>query len=86
LLALAAAGLWYFVGVRRGDHVAANPAPPPQQHLSIVVLPFANLSGDPAQDYFVDAYPYISTRSNPRYFETYDRSYVGLRKAGMPEQ
>ena len=23
-------------------------------HLSIVVLPFANLSGDPAQDYFAD--------------------------------
>ena len=28
------------------------PAPP--AHLSIVVLPFANLSGDPAQDYFAD--------------------------------
>jgi TolB-like protein len=26
----------------------------PTQRLSIVVLPFANLSGDPAQDYFVD--------------------------------
>ena len=40
--------------------VAANPAAPapsaPQEakHLSIVVLPFANLSGDPAQDYFAD--------------------------------
>jgi TolB-like protein/Tfp pilus assembly protein PilF len=29
-----------------------NPLSPP--HLSIVVLPFANLSGDPSQDYFVD--------------------------------
>ncbi|WIW43857.1 adenylate/guanylate cyclase domain-containing protein [Bradyrhizobium sp. 62B] len=29
-----------------------NPLSPP--HLSIVVLPFTNLSGDPAQDYFVD--------------------------------
>ena len=23
-------------------------------HLSIIVLPFANIGGDPAQDYFVD--------------------------------
>ena len=29
-----------------------GPIPPP--HLSIVVLPFANLSGDPEQGYFVD--------------------------------
>jgi adenylate cyclase len=28
--------------------------PPHAPHLSIVVLPFANLSGDPAQDYFAD--------------------------------
>jgi tetratricopeptide (TPR) repeat protein len=28
--------------------------PPQAGHLSIVVLPFANLSGDPAQDYFAD--------------------------------
>src|SRR5215472_3742170 len=58
------AGLWAF-----GEHfwpdksatpiqktsetaVTADPAPPPT--LSIVALPFANLSGDPAQDYFAD--------------------------------
>lgn len=29
--------------------------PPPPAHLSVVVLPFANLSGDPAQDYFADS-------------------------------
>ena len=29
-------------------------APPSAPRLSIVVLPFANLSGDPEQDYFVD--------------------------------
>src|SRR5262245_26941921 len=58
------AGLWAF-----GEHlwpdksptsvqktsdttVTADAAPPPT--LSIVALPFANLSGDPAQDYFAD--------------------------------
>ena len=29
-------------------------APARPAHLSIVVLPFANLSGDPSQDYFAD--------------------------------
>jgi TolB-like protein/cytochrome c-type biogenesis protein CcmH/NrfG len=32
----------------------AKPAPVEAAHLSIVVLPFANLSGDPSQDYFAD--------------------------------
>ena len=32
----------------------ARPGPPSPPRLSIVVLPFANLSGDPEQDYFVD--------------------------------
>jgi TolB-like protein len=34
------------------DGAAQRPFSPP--HLSIVVLPFTNLSGDPEQDYFVD--------------------------------
>jgi TolB-like protein/class 3 adenylate cyclase/tetratricopeptide (TPR) repeat protein len=35
--------------------IAASPnAPPAARRLSIVVLPFANLGGDPQQDYFVD--------------------------------
>ncbi|MCK1317375.1 winged helix-turn-helix domain-containing tetratricopeptide repeat protein [Bradyrhizobium sp. 23] len=33
---------------------AAAETPPSAPRLSIVVLPFANLSGDPSQDYFVD--------------------------------
>ena len=32
----------------------AKPAPAEAAHLSIVVLPFTNLSGDPSQDYFAD--------------------------------
>jgi TolB-like protein len=45
-------GTWYFLdGNRSASVVAANPPP---AHLSVVVLPFTNLSGDPAQDYFAD--------------------------------
>ena len=45
LLFLAAAGAWYFLGANRPAQAA---------HLSVVVLPFTNLSNDPAQDYFAD--------------------------------
>ena len=46
LLVVAASG-WYLLG---------GPLTKPAQaaHLSIVVLPFTNLSGDPAEDYFAD--------------------------------
>jgi adenylate cyclase len=47
LLLLAVAGGWYIINGRASKPVQAA-------HLSIVVLPFANLSGDPAQDYFAD--------------------------------
>ena len=47
LLLLAVAGGWYILNGRA-------PKPVEAAHLSIVVLPFANLSGDPAQDYFAD--------------------------------
>jgi TolB-like protein len=53
LLVLVAAGAWYFLGDNRTAPVAAN-APAPAR-LSMVVLPFANLSGDPAQDYLADS-------------------------------
>ena len=46
-LIVVAGGAWYFLGANRTAPVGAA-------HLSIVVLPFANLSGDPSQDYFAD--------------------------------
>jgi adenylate cyclase len=68
LLVVIAGGAWYFLVLSRPvvtvtsgpATVAANTAaiapsaPPEAKHLSIVVLPFKNLSGDPNQDYFAD--------------------------------
>jgi adenylate cyclase len=53
LLIVIGAGAWHFLAVNRPTNVASN-APAEAAHLSIVVLPFTNLSGDPAQDYFAD--------------------------------
>ena len=47
MLVLAAAAGWYVFGDRLVKPAQAA-------HLSLVVLPFANLSGDPSQDYFAD--------------------------------
>jgi adenylate cyclase len=47
LLLLAAVTGWFLTGGRLTKPTQAA-------HLSIVVLPFANLSGDPSQDYFAD--------------------------------
>jgi adenylate cyclase len=51
-----AGGAWYFLGANRPATVTSNaPAARAEAaHLSIVVLPFTNLSGDPSQDYFAD--------------------------------
>src|SRR5271156_701426 len=53
LLVAIAAGAWYFLGADRPAPIASKP-PAEAAHLSIVVLPFANLSGDASQDYFAD--------------------------------
>jgi hypothetical protein len=48
-----AAGAGYFLSANRTTTVIAT-APAEAARLSIVVLPFTNLSNDPAQDYFAD--------------------------------
>src|SRR5271170_2340263 len=55
LAIVGAGGSWYLLNANRTAPAASNAAAPSQAaHLSIVVLPFTNLSGDPAQDYFAD--------------------------------
>ncbi len=54
LLVVIAAGAWRLFEARQPASVAAR-APAEAARLSIVVLPFANLSGDSGQDYVVDA-------------------------------
>jgi adenylate cyclase len=49
-----AGGAWWFLNANRTAGVATK-MPAEAARFSIVVLPFANLSGDPGQDYLVDA-------------------------------
>jgi TolB-like protein/DNA-binding winged helix-turn-helix (wHTH) protein len=49
------AAAWHFLRARLPAPVASKvPVPAEAAHLSVVALPFANLSNDPAQDYFAD--------------------------------
>jgi adenylate cyclase len=69
-LLIVIAGLAYWFLANRPATVAAKPAAEAAR-LSIVVLPFNNLSGDPAQDYLVDALTDGLTTSLARFHDTF---------------
>ena len=76
LLFLAAASGWFvFAGKGSKTTEAAR--------LSIVVMPFANLSGDPAQDYIVDALTDELTTSLARMSGTISGVFVIARNTAM---
>ena len=54
VLVVVAGGAWWLLNANRPASFATK-VPAEAARLSIVVLPFANLSGDPGQDYLVDA-------------------------------
>ena len=70
LLIVIAGGAWWFLAANRPASVAAK-SPAEAARLSIVVLPFANLSGDPGQDYLVDALTDGLTTSLARLHDTF---------------
>jgi adenylate cyclase len=70
LLVVLAGGAWWFLNANRPASVAAK-APAEAARLSIVVLPFANLSGDPGQDYLIDALTDELTTSLARMRDTF---------------
>ena len=70
LLVVIAAGAWWLLDANRPASVATK-APAEAARLSIVVLPFANLSGDPGQDYLVDALTDELTTSLARIRDTF---------------
>ena len=70
LLVVIAGGAWLFLNANRPAGGAAK-SPAEAARLSIVVTPFANLSGDPAQDYRVDALTDELTTSLARLRDTF---------------
>jgi adenylate cyclase len=70
LLIAIASGAWWFFNANQPASVATK-APAEAARLSIVVMPFANLSGDPGQDYLVDALTDELTTSLARLHDTF---------------
>jgi class 3 adenylate cyclase/TolB-like protein/Flp pilus assembly protein TadD len=70
LLIVIAGGAWWFLNTNRPASVATK-APAEAARFSIVVLPFANLSGDPGQDYLVDALTDELTTALARLHDTF---------------
>jgi adenylate cyclase len=54
LMVVIAGGAWWFLNANRPASFAAK-APAEAARLSVVVLPFTSLSGDPGQDYLIDS-------------------------------
>ena len=67
----------------RGSSITPSPAAAP--HLSIVVLPFANMGGDPEQDYFVDGVtePDFEARNRDLHGENYRRRHRIRRRQAL---
>jgi adenylate cyclase len=82
LLAMIAGGAWWFLDANRPAGVATK-APAEAARLSIVVMPFANLSGDPGQDYLVDALTDGLTTSLARISGTISGTFVIARNTAM---
>jgi adenylate cyclase len=71
-LLIIGAAAWYIVVANRTVLVASNTTPPAgSANLSIVVMPFANLSGDPSQDYLADALTEELTTSISRLHDSF---------------
>jgi adenylate cyclase len=70
LIVVIAGCAWWFLNTNRPASVGTN-APAEAARLSIVVTPFANLSGDPGQDYLVDSLTDELTTSLARLRDTF---------------
>jgi adenylate cyclase len=77
-LIVIAGGAWWLLSANRSASIVAKLSPEAVR-LSIVVLPFANLSGDPGQDYLVDALTDALTTSVARIRD----SFVIARNTAM---
>jgi class 3 adenylate cyclase/TolB-like protein/Tfp pilus assembly protein PilF len=82
LLVVVAGSAWWFLNANRPASVATK-APAEAARLSIVVLPFVNLSGDPGQDYLVDALTDELTTSLARMSGTISGTFVIARNTAF---